>query len=146
MTTDSKTTPVPNPDLKSLEPLIGTWHLLGDTQGTVSYEWLAGGFFLLQRFDFALYDHQVTGIEVIGHLQPFGQSPSVEIRSRAYDSVGNTLDYVYELEDDTLMIWGGEKGSPAYFKGKFSADGSACDGAWHYPGGGGYTSTMTRVK
>jgi hypothetical protein len=59
--------------------------------------------------------------------------------------MGNTLDYVYELEGDTLTIWGGEKGSPAYFRGTFSADGNSCAGAWVYPGGGGYESTMTRV-
>jgi hypothetical protein len=59
--------------------------------------------------------------------------------------MGNTLDYVYELEGDTLTIWGGEKGSPAYFKGKFSDDGDTQSGEWVYPGGGGYESTMTRV-
>ena len=137
--------PMPNPDLKSLERLIGTWKLGGDTQGTIAYEWLAGGFFLIQHFDFELYGHAVKGIEIIGHLQPFGEAPSVDIKTRAYDSVGNTLDYVYELNEDTLMIWGGEKGSPAYFKGTFSADGNSCAGEWVYPGDGGYKSTMTRV-
>lgn len=142
----TQTSPQPNPDLKSLELLIGTWELSGETLGTVTYEWLAGCFFLIQHFDFQLYDHQVTGIEVIGHLQPFGETPSAEIKSRAYDSVGNTLDYVYELTGDTLMIWGGEKGSPAYYKGTFSPDGNTCRGSWHYPGGGGYNSTMSRAK
>lgn len=146
MTTNNATMPTPNPDLKSLERLIGVWQLSGDTQGTVTYAWLNGDFFLLQRFNFALYDHQVKGIEVIGHLQPFGQPPSTEIRSLAYDNVGNTLDYVYELEGNTLMIWGGEKGSPAYFKGEFSTDGTVCTGGWNYPGGGGYTSIMSRIK
>jgi hypothetical protein len=51
------------------------------------------------------------GIEVIGHLRPFGEEPSEDIRSRFYDSMGNTLDYVYELKGDTLTIWGGEKGA-----------------------------------
>lgn len=40
----------------------------------------------------------------------------------------------------------GERGSPAFYKGKFSADGNTNAGAWVYPGGGGYDSTMTRVK
>lgn len=138
--------PVPNPDLKSLERIIGTWELSGDTRGTVTYAWLDGGFFLIQRFNFELYNHQVTGIEIIGHLQPFGEPASEAIKSRAYDSVGNTLDYEYELKEDTLMIWGGEKGSPAYFKGILSADDQKCEGGWVYPDGGGYTSNMTRVK
>jgi hypothetical protein len=54
------------------------------------------------------------------------------------------LDYVYELDGDTLTIWGGEKGSPAYYRGTFSEDGNSATGAWVYPGGG-YESTMTRI-
>ncbi len=140
------TQPQPNPDLKRLDRLIGTWQLSEETRGTVSYAWMEGGFFLMQQFDIELHGHRVKGIEIIGHLQPFGEAPSAEIKSRIYDNTGNTFDYVYELTDDTLMIWGGEQGSPAYYEGNFSADGNACSGAWTYPGGGGYRSTMTRVK
>jgi hypothetical protein len=71
--------------------------------------------------------------------------PSQDIKSRFYDNTGNTLDYVYELEGDTLTIWGGERGSPAYFKGAFSDDGDTVSGGWVYPDDGGYESTMTRV-
>ncbi len=127
-----------------MECLVGTWTLSGDTTGTISYEWLEGRFFLLQRYDIGLFGQTVKGIEVIGHLRPFGELPSPEIRSRAYDAEGNTLDYVYEIEGDTLTIWGGEKGSPAFFRGEFSDDGRTNVGAWTYPGGGGYQSTMTR--
>ncbi len=49
------------------------------------------------------------------------------------------------MDGDTLIIWGGEKGSPAYFRGTFNTDGTHNDGAWVYPGGGGYNSTMTRI-
>ena len=48
------------------------------------------------------------------------------------------------LEGDTLTIWAGEKGSPAYFRGVFSGDGNTMSGQWFYPDGGGYDSTMTR--
>jgi hypothetical protein len=57
----------------------------------------------------------------------------------------NTLDYVYELEGDTLSIWAGAKGSSAYYTGTFSADGKSVSGDWVSPGGGGYSSTMTRI-
>ena len=134
----------PSRELQSLECLVGTWTLSGDTTGTISYEWLEGRFFLLQRYDIALFGHAVKGIEVIGQLRPFGEPPSPELRSRAYDAEGNTLDYVYEMEGDTLTIWGGEKGSPAFFRGEFSDDGRTNVGAWTYPDGGGYQSTMTR--
>ena len=105
-----------------------------------------GGFFLLQHVELEQYGQQFKGIEIIGHLRPFGEPPSPDIHSRFYDNTGNTLDYVYELEGDNLTIWGGEKGSPAYFKGTFSADGTKLAGAWTYPGGGGYEVSSTRVE
>lgn len=137
--------PKPNLDLQSLNRLVGTWQLSGDTKGTVTYEWMAGGFFLIQHVDYTLHGHPVKCLEIIGHLQPFGEGPGADIRSRAYSSTGDTLDYVYEMGNDTLLIWGGEKGSPAYFKGQFSEDGQTNSGEWVYTGGR-YQSVMTRIK
>jgi hypothetical protein len=138
--------PAPDPDLKGLERLVGTWTISGGAQGTATYEWMEGGYFLVQHVDLEQYGQQTKGIEIIGHERPFGAEPGPDIRSRFYDNQGNTLDYVYELEGDTLTIWGGEKGSPAYYRGQFSEDGDTLTGAWVYPGGGGYESTATRVK
>ena len=67
-----------------------------------------------------------------------------EIKSHFYSNTGDTLDYVYELVRNTLTIWAGEKGSPAYARGTFSEDGNTGSGEWVYPGGG-YRFTMTRV-
>jgi hypothetical protein len=138
--------PQPNPDLKNLERLVGTWEMSGDVQGTVTYEWREGGFFLLQRVDLEQYGQKIKGIEIIGHERAFGSEPSEEIKSRFYSNTDDTLDYVYDLEGDTLTIWGGEKGSPAYYRGTFSDDGETLGGAWHYPGGGGYEATSARVS
>ena len=138
--------PQPSPDLKKLDRLVGTWEMSGGVQGRVTYEWMEGGFFLIQHVDLEQYGQKIKGIEIIGHERPFGSEPSEEIKSRFYSSSGDTLDYVYELEGDTLTIWGGEKGSPAYYRGTFSEDGNTLSGAWHYPGGGGYEATSTRVK
>lgn len=132
-------------DLKRLDRLVGTWTISGDAQGVVTYEWMEGGFFLIQHVDLVQGGYTTKGIEIIGHLRPFGEAPSEDIQSRYYDTMGNTLDYVYELEGDTLTIWAGKRGSPAYYRGVFSEDGNTCTGAWVYPGGGGYTTTMTRV-
>ena len=137
--------PQPNPDLKNLDILVGTWEMSGDVQGQVTFEWMEGGFFLIQRVDLGQKDGQrIKGIEIIGHERPFGAEPSEDIRSRFYSNMGDTLDYVYELEGDTLTIWAGEKGSPAYAKGTFSEDGNTGSGEWVYPGGG-YRFTMTRT-
>ena len=137
----------PNPDLRSLERLVGTWEMSGDVRGTVTYEWMEGGFFLLQRVELEQQEGQkIKGIEVIGHERPFGAEPDEEIRSRFYSNTGDTLDYVYELEGDTLKIWAGERDSPAYFEGTLSADDDTLTGAWYYPGGGGYEVVSTRVE
>ena len=138
--------PEPDPDLKSLDRLVGSWEISGGAQGKTTYEWMEGGFFLIQHVDLEQYGQKIKGIEIIGHERQFGAEPSEDIKSRFYDNMGNTLDYVYELDGDTLTIWAGGKGSPAYYKGKFSDDGNTMTGAWVYPGGGGYDSTATRVK
>jgi hypothetical protein len=123
--------------------LVGVWKVSGGAQGQVRYEWMEGGFFLMQHVDLG----ENKGLEIIGHEWIFGASaPSQDIKSRYYGRGGETFDYVYELEGDTLTIWGGERGSPAYYRGTFSADGNMLTGAWVYPGGGGYHSTSVRVK
>lgn len=138
--------PKPNPDLKSLDRLIGTWKQSGEVEGEITYEWADGGFFLIQRVDMKQYGNHIKGIEIIGHEFKFGADPSAEIKSRFYSFLdGMTLDYLYEMEGDTLIIWGGEKGSPAYYKGTLSQDGNTLTGGWVYPGGG-YEAVSTRVK
>jgi hypothetical protein len=137
--------PTPNPDLRGLERLVGTWQVSGGTQGTVTYEWMEGGFFLVQHVDLEQFGHQIKGIEIIGHERPFGADAREDITSRFYDNMGNTLDYVYEVDGDALTIWGGEKGSPAYYRGSFSDGGDTLTGDWVYPGGGGYHAVATRA-
>lgn len=136
----------PNPDLQTLNPLVGTWKVGGELEGTTTYEWLEGGYFLVQRYNFVHDGRPVVGVEYIGHEQPFGAEPSADLKSRIYDNEGNTFEYVYELQDGVLTIWAGGRGSPAYYQGTFSADFNSVMGAWVYPDGGGYTSNMTRVK
>lgn len=135
----------PSADLRALDRLVGTWKVTGGVEGTVRYEWMPGRFFLLQHVELTQFGQPVTGMEVIGNLRPFGEPAGADVVSRFYDSTGNTLDYVYELTGDTLTIWGGVKGSPAYYRGTFSPDGTSVTGEWVYPGGGGYQSSMTRI-
>ncbi|MGP3963744.1 hypothetical protein ACTWPT_48055 [Nonomuraea sp. 3N208] len=123
--------------MRKLDGLVGTWQLSGGAKGTVRFEWMEGGFFLLQHVDLVHDGRQVRGMEVIGHERPFGAEPGEEIKSRFYDSTGDTLDYVYEVHDDgTLTIWGGEKGSPAYCRSTVSEDGNTITASWVWPGGG----------
>ncbi|WP_406312315.1 hypothetical protein OHA77_27360 [Streptosporangium sp. NBC_01639] len=146
-TTEDMQVAQPDEQVKALERLIGSWRVSGGAEGTVTFRRLEGGFFLIQDIELEQYGRRITGFEVIGREKPFGADRAGEdIKSRFYDSQGNTFDYVYELDGDTLTIWGGEKGSPAYYRGTFSADGGTVSGAWVYPGGGGYDSAMTRIN
>ncbi|CAA9555485.1 MAG: hypothetical protein AVDCRST_MAG18-644 [uncultured Thermomicrobiales bacterium] len=145
--TNRQATPRPSAALKQLDVLVGTWDVSGpDIQGQVRYAWLEGGFFLIQHVDFNHGGHTIKGMEIIGQERGFGATePTEEITSRWYDAAGNTFQYTYEVDGDTLTIWGGERGSPAYYRGTFNADRNVNSGTWVYPGGGGYDSTMTRV-
>lgn len=133
----------PSAALRRLDRLTGTWTVTGGAVGTVTYEWM-NEFFLLQRVELEHDGSRISGLEIIGHTRRFGEEPSADVTSRYYGSDGSTLDYVYEITGDTLTIWGGERDSPAYFRGTFKGD--VVDGAWVYPGGGGYDSTMTRIS
>ncbi len=100
----------------------------GEAQGRVAFEWMEGGFFLIQHVDLEQHGQRIKGIEIIGHERPFGAEPSEDIKSRFYSNTGDTLDYVYDLEGDTLTIWAGEKGSPAYAKGTLGEDSNTGSG------------------
>jgi hypothetical protein len=146
--------PQPNPGLKQLDRLVGTWKVSGPTiDGEVSFEWLEGGFFLIQHFDMIHDGHKIKGMEIIGYERGWealggdaaNGSANQDITSRLFDNTGNTFTYTWEIKDDTLTIWGGVRGSPAFYQGKFTDNGTTNSGAWQWPGGG-YESTMTRTK
>jgi hypothetical protein len=55
--------PEPNPDLRSLDRLVGTWQVSGEAQGQVRYERSEGGFFLMQHFDLVHGGRKIKGSE-----------------------------------------------------------------------------------
>jgi hypothetical protein len=136
----------PPADLKTLgDRLVGTWTVSGEAEGETTWEWMDGGFFLIQRGWTRREGAKQTYLQIIGHDRMPGSEPSDAITGRLYTSQGDTLAYVCELDGDTMTIWMGEKGSPAVYKGAFSADGITIEGAWEWPGGG-YKETMTRFS
>ena len=126
--------------LHTLDRLVGTWAISGESTGTVRYEWMDGGKFLVQHVELT-HDEEVTsGVEYIGVNKEDGL-----LRSHYFGSDGEILEYVYELEGDTLTIWFGDVGSPARFVGAFDASDKVNTGRWEWPGGG-YESTMTKQE
>jgi hypothetical protein len=82
--------PEPSPDLKNLgERLVGKWEMSGEVQGRVTFDWMEGGFFLIQRVDLEQFGQRIKGIEIIGHERPFGSEPSEEIKSRSGEGRGD---------------------------------------------------------
>lgn len=143
----------PNPALGSLDVMVGAWDLKGresgpdgEIRGRVIFEWMEGGFYLVQRVDMDYIGRRITGTEYIG----YDESNEV-LKSYFFSNTGPgpfggvALEYAWEVGDDTLTIWGGFVGSPASFKGEFSDDRNTVTGRWEWPGGG-YEATMTRAR
>ena len=134
-------TTTPHPSLRTLDVLVGTWQVSGPGHhGTVAYEWMPGGHFLIQQVNLVQDDQSTTGVEYIGY-----DADSGTLKSHYFGSTGDILEYVYEVTDRELTIWFGEPGSPARYHGTFDAGANSATGAWSWPGGG-YDSTMTRVR
>ncbi len=142
--------PEPHPRLRDLDVLEGTWRLEGRDPasgetftGTVTREWLPGGFFLTQTT--AIDGHPQVGTEYIGYDTAAGA-----LRSMYFSEEGPgpfcsfALEYVWEVDGDRLTIWHGWRDSPARFAGTIDRDAGTVSGAWAWPGGG-YEATSTRI-
>src|SRR5436853_205014 len=65
----------PDPALKRLDRLVGTWNLTGRTadsnvdniNGWSTFEWLPGGFFLKITGETTVGDFKVQSLEIIGY-------------------------------------------------------------------------------
>ncbi len=141
----------PDSRLRALDKLLGTWSLKDrafDTgeewRGQDTFEWMDGGFFL--AFHHEEFGQNIKGIMLIGYERKWGEDkPSNELIGHWFESTtGNHFEYVWEVGDDTLTCWLGQKGSDSAFQGTFSNDGNTITGAWKWPGGG-YEQTMTRL-
>lgn len=135
-------------DMKAFDVLVGTWDVTGGPgapRGRVRFEWLDGGHFLVQHVDLVEGERRIRCLEVIGHERRFGAaSSSPEITSRCYDNTGNSIEFTWELRGGELTIWGGERGSAMYYRGRLSEDGNTLTGGWKWPGGG-FETVTTRV-
>jgi hypothetical protein len=102
----------PNPALGSLDRLVGTWNVYSpEVGGRVTFEWMEGGFFLMQHVDLDHGGSRIRGIEIIGY-----DEESESLKSHYFGNSGGILEYTYELRDDTLTIWFGDAGSPGKFE------------------------------
>jgi Protein of unknown function (DUF1579) len=126
--------PEPDPALKRLDKFIGTWEFKGRTLdsdqdnvfGTTTFEWLPGGFFLLQRINLDFIGMGIEGLELIGYDTETKTFPST-----VYSNLSPTpMPYKWEVDHDTLTISVSYGPLDATFKGKFSEDGESYSGGW----------------
>jgi len=149
--------PKPDPALKRLDVLVGSWTIKGRTldskedniKGNAVFEWLPGGFFLQQRIEL-----DFAGMIKIHSLELIGYDPETKaFSSNVYSDVSPApLPYKWELQDDTLTISVSYDLMDATFKGKISKDGNSFSGGWRPNPGADETVNVpydvgaTRVK
>jgi hypothetical protein len=95
---------------------------LAETEGELTYEWMAGGFFLIARGDTQQGGQRTKHIEIIGYDHDLGATPSDVMTSRRYPNRGDTLNYTREVDDKSVTSWFGAKGSPTSFKARWIDD------------------------
>jgi hypothetical protein len=126
--------PTPDPALKRLDRLVGTWsmegHLLGSNEmnikGQATFRWLPGGFFLEQRVKLDFMGLDIDSLELIGYDPETKTYPST-----VFSNLSPTpLPYRWEVGDDTLTISVSYGPLDATFEGKFGEDGESFGGGW----------------
>jgi hypothetical protein len=115
--------------LERFEPLIGTWateatHPLVEAlvHGAVTFEWLAGGHFLIRR---SRNDHELfpDAICVIGETEASG-----DLVMEYFDSRGVRRSYRVSLADGVLRVWREEPGFDQRFSATLAPE--AFEGRW----------------
>jgi hypothetical protein len=127
--------PKPDPALKELDFLAGTWSMRGNLIGSdeenitgeATFEWLPGGFFMRQlvKLDFAgLF--QVDSEELIGYDPESGKFNSLVFSNMAPEP----LPYVWEVKDGSMTITVSHGPLDATFTGGLGEDGNTYSGGW----------------
>jgi len=151
--------PKPDPALKRLGRLVGTWTMKGrplgtdeDTiTGTTRFAWLheAGGSFFLQQDMEMDYDGQpIKSHELIGYDPKTKAFSSFVFSNMAPDP----WPYAWDIEGDDITIAIKKSPMDATFTGKFAPDGNSFSGGWRpNPGAdeavnAAYDIMLTRVR
>ncbi|HEY4653259.1 MAG TPA: hypothetical protein VIH22_02035 [Cyclobacteriaceae bacterium] len=141
----------PDPRLKKLDKLLGTWELTHkdlDTGeewlGRDTFEWLDGGYFMaMQHEEF----DRLKGTMIIGNEIRWGHDkPTEDLMGHWFEtSSEHHYDYIWEVDDKNMIFWPERKHSDSAFKGVFNDDCTEVKGTWRWPGGG-YELTMRKVQ
>jgi len=131
--TRERAPPKPDPALKRLEPLIGTWKLKGhavgsdeyNIEGTTRFKWLSD-FFLQQDMEMDYAGKRIRSHELIGYNPETKAFSSFVYSNMAPDP----WPYDWDIQGDQWTISIKHGPMDAKFTGKFSADGKSFTGGW----------------
>ncbi len=134
----------PGPEHRALEPFVGRWRTTGEVrpgaetpaieiEGTDSYDWLPGGFFLLHRVDVRIGGQPAQALEVIGW-----DAGSGTYFMHAYDDHGNAGTMQMSVRDGVWSF----VGDAERFTGGFSDGGRTLAGQWERRNGADWLPWM----
>lgn len=128
--------PTPDPALRQLDRLVGTWAMKGrpigaDTDsitGTTRFKWLDDDahFFLIQDMAMDYDGTPIRSHEVIGYDAKAKAFASTVFSNMAPDP----WPYRWEIDGDDITISITHPPMDATFTGKFAADGNSWSGGW----------------
>ena len=151
--------PTPDPALRRLDRLVGTWemkgHLVGSDNdsitGTTRFSWLHGpqgkSFFLQQDMEMDYDGTPITSHELIGYDPKAKAFASFVYSNMAPDP----WPYHWDIDGDDIYISIKKPPMDATFRGKFASDGKSFSGGWRANPGAdetinaSYDVTATRV-
>jgi hypothetical protein len=118
----------PNPALQQLDVLVGEWEMTNpqypEVRGRVTFSWLDGGAFLVQRTEI---DHPAAPDATM----IIGRDESTEAYCVLYyDERGISRVYQMSLIDGVWRLWRESPGFHQHFMGTFSDEGTTIRGTW----------------
>jgi Protein of unknown function (DUF1579) len=136
----------PAPETKRLEVLVGRWSSEGQTlpgpsepasriTGTDTYEWLAGGFFLVHHVDVRMGGEQVQVLELIGPYDPSDRSYPM----RSFDNQGTFATMTARVRADGAWTFTGASERATLTIGE---DGATMTARWERSDGTGWRHWM----
>lgn len=121
-----------NDTLAQLDPLVGVWSTRGMVRGigeappvsfeaTDTYEWMAGGFFLLHHVEARIGEQDIRVLEIFGY-----DEARAAFWARAHDNTGRVDEFGVRIHGRVFELAAANE----RFRGAFSEDGGAIAGLW----------------
>ena len=138
--TKNQSSPTPSAETKRLDIFVGKWNVEGKSYAEGSSnenlqvssvemkfvetcEWLAGGFFLVNRWDGCVGESEFNGMEIIGY-----DVVSQTYSSRFFDNQGNAPTYQVTVREN-VWTYIGELQRATF---EFSGDGNTMTTHWDW--------------